>query len=160
VGWTVTVRDEELLTYDNGREFYESKGQPICNQTLEIEAPPTGAKWFTVREPSDRDTIDTIEFGPWFTYKPEIRREFDYDESDGGLEDGWFGYSEAMKIIRDHEASGKDGPPMIDWYSRAGYYARFELRKASAEGALQFRFVDAQVEIRSPEYYWRRCHEY
>ena len=142
VSWTVTVRDEELLTYDKEREYYESKGQPICNQTLEIEAPPTGAKWFTLREEDSH-----AEFGPSFDFKDG--RGFNYDIH----EDGWFSYSEAMKIIREDEASGKNGPHMIDWFSVAGYYTRFELRKASAEGALQFRFVDAQVEIRSPKGY-------
>ena len=111
-------------------------------KTSAPKAPPTGAKWFTLREEDSH-----AEFGPSFDFKDG--RGFNYDVH----EDGWFSYSEAMKIIREDEASGKNGPHMIYWSSVAGYYARFELRKASAEGALQFRFVDAQVEILSPEGY-------
>ena len=138
VEWTVSVIDIETGSDDG--ECYKSEGPPQSKETLEFEA-PAGAKWFTMRE--DRDGV---QFGPYFELREA--QEFNYDAG----EDGVFTYAEAMKIIGDHEAKKKDGSPMLHWGSVGGYGAAFELRKAG-EGALQFRFVDAQVEIRSPEEY-------
>ena len=135
----VRVIDEE--TGDEDDAVYESKGHPISNQVLEIKA-PARSKWFTMR-----DEGDTIQFRPSFDFKDG--REYKYDAP----EDGYFHYTEAMKIIQDHAASGNDGPPMIYWSSLGGYSAGFELRKAKKKGAFQFRFVDAQVKIRSSEEY-------
>lgn len=139
VEWTVSVTDIETGSDDG--ECYKSDGPPQSKETLEFEA-PAGAKWFTMRE--DRDGV---QFGPYFELREA--QEFNYDAG----EDGSFTYAEAMKLIGDHEAKKKkDGPPMLHWGSVGGYSAAFELRKADG-GALQFRFVDAQVEIRSPEEY-------
>ena len=97
--------------------------------------------------PPNRDAESPPE--PQTAPKPDATQEFNYDAG----EDGSFTYAEAMKLIGDHEAKKKkDGPPMLHWGSVGGYSAAFELRKADG-GALQFRFVDAQVEIRSPEEY-------
>ena len=145
VSWNVNCIDEEEDTDES--EEYKSNGNPISKETLEFKA-SAGARWFTLRE-----DVGSVNFGPLFEMKEGAGYPYDITE------DGSFQYEAAMKIIEDHESKGEDGPPMIYWSSVGGYSAAFELRKVDVDdedddhGALQFRFVDAEVAVRSPEEY-------
>ena len=142
--WTVKVIDEDD---EEEEETYASKN-PISNTILKTKAPRAGAKWFTIRE-----RRDTVELYPWFNFKNGD--EYDHEEAEVGS----FEYEDAMKVIRDHKAGRKRGPPTIhyefeDPFRDINGGINLELRKAKKKGELQFRFVDAEVEIFGPENYY------
>ena len=145
VGWIINVIDEEGNEEPGG--FHESK-KPISNQTLKFKAARAG-EWVTIREEGQ------LEFYPWFNFKNGD--EYDYEFAEVGS----FEYEDAMKVIRDHKAGRKRSLPTIHYefnsektpYGQVEGGINFELRKAKKKGEVQFRFVDAEVEIFSPEDY-------